>query len=404
MALNELGREKSKHDGRFVSRFLRLFPRSYSRTILSAALLPAPVETGLLQRTCNISSEELKWLIDRNVLTTWVTGDGCLVRAHSLFATIDLEDDEVRSAVAGLKKEWINIFCGLCEEAGHRNFTKYYLLDRELKNIAKAIEWSAELEPERAIQMLLTLDDFLYIRGEYQLRYELGMSLLPIAKERGMFEAEGELLLNPIGESLWHLQAGAKAALEEFRQAREAFRQGGSDEGEGWALYYSGRVLRSMNEPKEAEGCLLEALQRSGENDRLHAFILNSLGNLERTRGEVAKAEEFYLESLHIWEGKADKEMIAVVKRNLGFLAKQSLDFGRAEALFKDALVLHEELNQVVESGEIHQALGELAIESHDIAVAKQHLSQARERYLSSGSALMLLRLVDTMSKLASHL
>jgi tetratricopeptide (TPR) repeat protein len=400
IAVEALKLEKEKRDGQFAVRFLEFLPETYANTVLSLALLPAPVSVGLVQNVSGISLEDLKWMEDRKILIDWDVQGGRRLRVHSLFAAIDNSHYSYR-ALKPLKKKLIQAFYKMCDSSGWRKFDQYPILDRELENIVKSIEWAREINPRKAIHMLLALDDFLYIRGQYQIRYKLGMLLLPIARKYNLLKEEGELLLNPIGESLWHLEGGPKAALEEFRQARNVFRQAKSEVGEGWSLYYSGRVLRSIREFKKAQKHLQDALKFSKSDKRLHGLVLNNLGNLWRNQGRKEEAEKLYLQSLKIWEKMQDKEMLAVTKRNLGFLAQQRNNLDLAETLFKEALEYHEELSQPVEIGEIHQALGELAIKKKDVSLAKHHLLEARQKFLSTGTLLKLVQLQETLSRLS---
>jgi tetratricopeptide (TPR) repeat protein len=92
---------------------------------------------------------------------------------------------------------------------------------------------------------------------------------------------------------------------------------------QGELYFWSGVLLDEQFRGDEAERCLNEALTRFRELNDEHwqARVLNSLGVVARSKGELARARELLLRSLALRQSIGPEERLAAVLSNLGVVA-----------------------------------------------------------------------------------
>jgi predicted ATPase/class 3 adenylate cyclase len=92
---------------------------------------------------------------------------------------------------------------------------------------------------------------------------------------------------------------------------------------QGELYFWSGVLLDEQFRGDEAERCLNEALTRFRELDDEHwqARVLNSLGVVARSKGELARARELLSRSLALRQSIGPEERLAAVLSNLGVVA-----------------------------------------------------------------------------------
>ena len=110
------------------------------------------------------------------------------------------------------------------------------------------------------------------------------------------------------------------------------------------AMYWAGVLLDDARRPDEARDRLESALrlQRELGDERATARTLNSLGVVARSQGDLARAEELFVESLERKRRLGDQAGIAVTLSNLGVVANDRRDFERAADLLAQALAVDE--------------------------------------------------------------
>lgn len=108
------------------------------------------------------------------------------------------------------------------------------------------------------------------------------------------------------------------------------------------AYYWSGVLLEEQHRPGEAEKCLDQSLVRFRQlGDRTwQARVLNSLGVVIRSRGELARARDLLLESLEIRRDVGPPDRLAAVLSNLGVIAIDEGDLPAAREHLEASLAI----------------------------------------------------------------
>ena len=108
------------------------------------------------------------------------------------------------------------------------------------------------------------------------------------------------------------------------------------------AYYWSGVLLEEQHRPSEAEKCLDQSLARFRQlEDRpWQARVLNSLGVVIRSRGELPRARQLLLESLEIRREVGPPERLAAVLSNLGVIAIDEGDLPGAREHLEASLAI----------------------------------------------------------------
>jgi len=100
------------------------------------------------------------------------------------------------------------------------------------------------------------------------------------------------------------------------------------------------------------------------------AVSLNNLGNIARTRGDLAEAERLYRECLAIAKEIGARQGEASSLQNLGEIAYMRGDLAEAERLYRESLAI-EEISDRNEAGSLNN-LGIIAQIRGDLAEAER--------------------------------
>jgi Tfp pilus assembly protein PilF len=109
------------------------------------------------------------------------------------------------------------------------------------------------------------------------------------------------------------------------------------------------------------------------------ASTLHNLGSVAYSRGDLARAEQYYQQALAIREKLAPNSLqVATTLHNLGVVASNRGDLARAEQLFQQALAIFENLApNSIEMASTLNNLGSVAYSRGDLARAEQYYQQA---------------------------
>jgi tetratricopeptide (TPR) repeat protein len=111
------------------------------------------------------------------------------------------------------------------------------------------------------------------------------------------------------------------------------------------------------------------------------ASTLNNLGNVAYSRGDLARAEQYYQQALAIFEKLAPNSLdVATTLNNLGNVARNRGDLARAEQYYQQALAIYEKLAPNSLDVAVNN-LGTVAYSRGDLARAEQLYQQALAIY-----------------------
>ena len=232
-------------------------------------------------------------------------------------------------------------------------------LDRDQGNFRAAMEYGfhGHGSAEDAARIAGALWFYWYERGMFQegrqwLALAVAGTASPAAKARALLGLA----------NLERTQGQHEAARDHCRQALDAFRSDGDDQGVADAQSQLGAVLQHLNDTEGAEATLADAASRlrllvdassDGASDvtsarsyvrgRL-AFTLVLLGALKQLRGDLAGAENDYTESLALARDLGDHNYIATALVNLGEVKQLRGDGTASASLFRESLSLYHEL------------------------------------------------------------
>ncbi|MFG0330122.1 MAG: tetratricopeptide repeat protein [Phycisphaerales bacterium] len=124
---------------------------------------------------------------------------------------------------------------------------------------------------------------------------------------------------------------------------------------------------------EEAESALGDILALDPDN----VDALNNLGNIQLIHGQIDRAEESFVRVRELTESDSDR--YAAATNNLGTIAVSRGETGAAEALYREALTIYEELDHRGGQGAAHTNLGRLALRRGDFTLAEQFGREALE-------------------------
>lgn len=151
-----------------------------------------------------------------------------------------------------------------------------------------------------------------------------------------------------------------------------------------------GVVLFNQSEYDRAGELFAESLllyQELGEPNRV-AIALNNLGNVAFKQGDLERAATQYYQALQLTEGdQSHKRTVALLKMNLGEIARLRKEYIQAATLLHEAVVVHLELNDIENILFCLNNLVEIAIDQGQYALAARVLGAAEALYEQSGAA-----------------
>jgi CHAT domain-containing protein/tetratricopeptide (TPR) repeat protein len=159
-------------------------------------------------------------------------------------------------------------------------------------------------------------------------------------------EGESVFLLGRVTENL----GDARAAMDLYNQALELFRQTGERESEAYALNNIGVLLLGAGELRQAEEKLDSALkiaEELAENEALLSLIVNNLGFVYRSLGEMPKAAKFYQRALDLAYKIEDFPGRAHALNNFGEVQNHLGDRQTALKMYETALEIARKIKDV---------------------------------------------------------
>ncbi len=168
-------------------------------------------------------------------------------------------------------------------------------VEAEHDNLRAAMSWAQVADPLLALQLVVALGRFWYVRGD-------------------------------VREGIVSLQGALAAAPD----AADSLRARG--------LYHAGILLSEAGDEDRSAASLEEALALLRDTDDLAriAAVLNSLGVVQRQRGDLDRARVLFEESLAIRREIGDPMMIDIALGNLAMLAWSQGDLDLAESLLDE--------------------------------------------------------------------
>jgi tetratricopeptide (TPR) repeat protein len=151
-----------------------------------------------------------------------------------------------------------------------------------------------------------------------------------------------------------------------------------------------GVVLFNQSEYARAEKLFAESLllyRELNEANRV-AIALNNLANVAFKQGDLERAAMQYYQALHLMEGdQAHKRTVALLKLNLGEIARLRKEYAQEATLLHEGVVVHLELNDIENILFCLNNLVEIAIDQGQYALAARVLGAAEALYEQSGAA-----------------
>ena len=270
---------------------------------------------------------------------------------------------------------------------GDRNWEGYNSLESRWKNVKYIlnlqISSSQPEEQDRFLQMWRGINYFLWSTGRWRERAQLAHQAGEIADSRDDIKVQCHALCSE-SEAMWHLRSIRDEAEPLLKKAIEI-----ADDPNHYAeaLYYHARMLRHLGATSEQMPAARLALDASSKADaHARGLAFNNLGNVFRMQDELKSAVEQYNQALPYFENTQDREMIAVIHRNLG---RVSLDEGRyVEALgeLEQAMSTFRELRLLIEDAEtaIYHARALAGVHEMDDAILE--LANIEQTFRSIGS------------------
>lgn len=242
-------------------------------------------------------------------------------------------------------------------------------LEFEIDNLRAALEWSlTDGQAVLGLRLAAVLRDFWvmssrFTEGQRWTQQALARSneALPGLRAR-LLTAVGYLMFTSTDP------LRGKAYLEE---AVTLAREGDDRQTLAWALTFLGSASIGLESEFETaleaaeEGLLLFQNLEHGPG---MAQVLNIMGELMRTNGDIDRAQAAYEECLRLVRETGEVRRESMILGNLGFIAHRRGDLGLAEAIFKEAFIKALELgydkyliiSQFVNLAGIMAASGEL--------------------------------------------
>ncbi len=252
---------------------------------------------------------------------------------------------------------------------------------------------------ERSVALFRALGDVYWLANALAMLGIIQLSQGKLEAARASFE-ESRSLFQEQGLTLFEAfvvyQLGRAAfagqdvmqAKTRFQQSLALFQEEGDKLGEAMALTALGIVAAAQGDAAAARSLLTQSvpLMRAAGDRRDLTQSLLTAGTVRLKQGDLQQAHNLFTESMRLWEGFADHEQAAVIRRALTGLAEVAAAQGRAEragVLFGAAETLSPlPANFLSEVSSIDM--------DQDIAQARAHLDQAAfEAGWAAGQAMM---------------
>lgn len=165
--------------------------------------------------------------------------------------------------------------------------------------------------------------------------------------------------------------------------------------------YLAARLAFSEDRLDEAERGLQELLNQEPESSHMNrALVLCWLGQIERRRGNLDKAEKYTLEGLDVAEDRKYQQSTAIILHSLAQVALERHQWDKAEEYGRKSMALFRELHDEPNYGMQLSTLGAAAVGREQWDLAESYLQEAlviekkSQNVHQQGAILMYLGLV----------
>ncbi|CAM4065323.1 winged helix-turn-helix domain-containing protein [Roseateles saccharophilus] len=249
-------------------------------------------------------------------------------------------------------------------------------LEAEHDNLRAALDWSGGTDPAGYARLAGALRLFWDIRGHYTEGWmRLGRALaLHTARDHVRLHA-----LIGAGQAA-HRLAHEQRSDDLLNEATALAQELGSIGSEAEATLCLADVRKfSPAGPDASEPLLLRGLPlaRAAGDHRLETLILTELGEAAKLRGQYAKAQSLFLESVKCGSDAGCVIDTPTALHHAGQCALEQLDFAAARRLLGDALVQHRRNGNQHDAAQTLNNLGQLALNEHRLDEARALSSES---------------------------
>jgi tetratricopeptide (TPR) repeat protein len=265
--------------------------------------------------------------------------------------------------------------------------------------VAERVAPTLELESDAALRLAADQDNL-----RAALRFTLGGG--PGAPQPGEEPADGELGLRlAIGLGPFWLLSGAREGSAWLERAIHVARAH-SHQLQAKVYFWSGVLLDIQFREEEAERCLLESLARVRQfsDPPFEARLLNSLGVVARSRGELERAHDLLDESLALRTGMEGAPGVATVLNNLAVVAVDEGDLDAARGHLERALDLERVGGNLEGIATCLGNLASVALRGGDVRRARPLIAESLHNFVRIGDRLGIAEDLEHAADAASQL
>ena len=247
-------------------------------------------------------------------------------------------------------------------------------LETDHANLAAALEWSLENDPERALRLGAALGRYFSMHRVSEGRHWLGTALERAPRDAPL-RAKGLIAF----AMLTRLHGDLDLAEASIEEARALAVERGAKADLALATLTSGIVAEDRALYDVAHGRFVEAtdLYREIGQERGLGHGLNCLGMVALRRGEIATASEHFHAALHRFRRLDDGWSVAVAATNLGWIAETSGELAEARDWYEETRQMWERSGDEHGRARSLASLGRVARHRRDFAQARRLLEDA---------------------------
>jgi tetratricopeptide (TPR) repeat protein/predicted amidohydrolase len=346
--------------------------------------LPAPVATGDVCQILDGDEGEIQAAIRRLRLLNLVTASaGELHARHPYVRQFWARSPRAQlDAIRQKLEAWATSLLG--SHGGDRNWSGYELLEPRWWNIRSILDRLQRAPAASTKRDFLGLwrqaDYFLWSTGRLRERLELGRAAVEAARQVDEPLALAHALFDSVAETLWHRDGNADECLRLMDEAEAIYVGVGDTRGQALVECNRSRLLRRRDRVPEAQVHAVLAVKLAKRARDVHtiAWAMNTYGNVLRDRQRRNAARFWYHGARGRFHGVADRELEAVVERNLGRCAMDACDYAEALERFESAMEDLRGLGLPVEEAEVamYRAQALLRLGEREEAVSQLRIAR----------------------------
>jgi tetratricopeptide (TPR) repeat protein len=302
---------------------------------------------------------------------------------------------------AVLKRELLlgalDYFCEFAQSKGEiGDWVAHDRFEIEMLNLVWAARQAYELgEWQRVLHLRAALSDFFNMRGYYSQAIEVGTLAYNAAQKLENVEEAGWCAIYPLGQSYFHL--GMYDEAEEWcRKGLDAFEKCGNERGQVHAQRYLGRIMQALGKYDLAKDLFSAGLKLAlrfsysrKDYDR-QADLQASLAGLAEAEHNYEEACRMYREALGLYENTENMTGQAAMHHQLGAIALAQDNYEDAERSFDASLKALEGTKWLRRKAQVIYSSGLLAEKRGDLVKAHELLMDAHDKFKTLSAALDL--------------